>query len=95
MEKSKRISLKASDVSQQKMVRVTIDADSTVGELIAGLLGRMDLPRNDTAGRPLQYQGFLPDTGRHMRPSESVGEALERDDRMVVLHPEIEAGGRR
>ena len=86
------IALQASDVSGQKLVSVPdVPADASVGELIQGLLGQMNLPENDVEGRPLAYHARLEREGRHMHSSELVGEALEEGDRLV-LQPNIDAG---
>ena len=86
--------LEASDVSGQKRA-VIPDApmDATVGELVDGLLPRMSLPRLDSSGRPLTYHALLDRQGRHLHASETVGEALLPNDRLV-LQPNIDAGGR-
>jgi hypothetical protein len=87
------LGLQVSDVSGQKNFTVS-DApqDSTVGELIQGLLGEMELPQNDVSGRPLVYQALLEREGRHLHASERVGDALQQGDQLV-LQPNIDAGG--
>lgn len=88
------IKLKASDVSGQKMANVRdVPLDSTVGEMVQGILSQMNLPRNDSGGRPLNYHALLEREGRHLHASETVGDALQQDDR-IVLQPNIDAGGR-
>ena len=92
MEKTAGIRIEAIDVSQQKMARVpSAPAEATVGELIKGLLSKMDLPQNDAEGRPLAYHALLEREGRHLHASETVGAALQEDDRLV-LQPNIDAG---
>ena len=87
------IGLQASDVSGQKTFDVhDVPPDSTVGELIQGLLGQMNLPQNDVGGRQLTYHALLEREGRHLHASERVGDALTSGDR-VVLQPNIDAGG--
>ena len=86
------LSIQASDVSGQKLANVQgLPPDSTVGELVQGLLGEMNLPQNDASGRPLTYHARLDREGRHLHASETVGESLETDDR-IVLHPNVDAG---
>ncbi len=88
------IDVRVADVSGQKHAEAKgVPADSTVGELIHGLLTRMNLPRNDVSGRPLTYKARLDREGRHLRASETVGEALQENDR-IVLQPDVDAGGR-
>jgi hypothetical protein len=86
------IDLQASDVSGQNLANARgVPADSTVGELVQGLLAQMKLPRNDVAGRPLNYHARLDREGRHLHASEIVGDALQQQDR-IVLQPNIDAG---
>jgi hypothetical protein len=91
-ERPRSIDLQASDVSGQKLANAkSVPADSTVGELVQGLLVEMKLPRNDVAGRPLSYHARLEREGRHLHASEVVGDALQEQDR-IVLQPNIDAG---
>ncbi len=86
------IDLEASDVSGQKRAAVrAVQPDATIGELVQGLLARMNLPRNDVSGRPLTWRARLDREGRHLLASERVGEALRPQDR-IVLQPNIDAG---
>ena len=87
--------LQVSDVTGQKRKSISnIPPDCTVGELVQELLSELQLPKNDGAGRPLQYQARLDREGRHLNGSETVGDALQAGD-SVVLTPNIEAGGGR
>jgi hypothetical protein len=91
-EKIGSIGLRISDVSGQKSAEAKgVPADSTVGELVHGLLGSMRLPRNDVTGRPLTYRARLEREGRHLHASERVGDALQENDRLV-LQPNVDAG---
>src|SRR5579863_4979182 len=86
------IELEISDVSGQKVFRVTnAPAGGTVGELVHEMLGKMNLPRNDASGAPLAYQARLEREGRHLNASERIGDALEAKDRLT-LQPNIDAG---
>ncbi len=86
------IDIQASDVSGQKTVKVSdIQPELTIGTLIKGLLGKMGLVRHDSAGEPLQYTARLERDGRHLHSAESVRDALEADDRLV-LQPRVNAG---
>ena len=83
------------DVTGQKTTSVSdIPSDSTVGELIDGVVARMRLPDVDADGRPVVYHARLTREGRHMHSSERVSESVQTDDRVVLL-PNVEAGGRR
>lgn len=89
------VPIRVSDVTGQKMVDVRdVPADATIGELIDGLLPRMNMPRNDNGGRTLSYQARLDRDGRHLHASEVVGDTLMPHDRLV-LQPEINAGAGR
>jgi hypothetical protein len=88
--------LQVSDVTGHKSKNVSlsnIPSDYTVGELVRELLSELQFPKNDAAGRPLQYQARLDREGRHLHGSEAVGDALQSGDK-VVLTPNIDAGGR-
>lgn len=86
------VPIRVSDVTGQKSVDVKdVPRDATIGELIEGLLPRMNMPRNDNGGRTLAYQARLDRDGRHLHSSEVVGDALEANDRLT-LQPEINAG---
>jgi hypothetical protein len=87
--------LDVSDVSGQKSARLSdVPADASIGEIIEQLLSELDLPKNDTSGRPLTFQARLDREGRALLASERAGEALRSGDRLV-LQPNIDAGGRR
>jgi hypothetical protein len=89
------LGVRASDVSGQRTVRASaISPDATVGDLVRGLLSKMRLPRNDSAGRPLTYRARLEREGRHLNGGERVGECL-RDDDHTLLQPNIDAGAGR
>ena len=86
------LTLEAKDASGQKTaVAEGVPSDSTVGELVEGLVSEMKLPANDVEGRPLSYRGRLEREGRALNPSERVGDALQEEDR-IVLQPNIDAG---
>jgi hypothetical protein len=86
--------LRVSDVSGQRMVRASaVPANSSIGELVQGLLAKMGLARNDTQGRPLSYNALLGREGRHLNGAEIVGDALREDDE-ITLTPNIDAGAR-
>lgn len=86
------VGLQVMDVSGQKKANVSnVPQDSTVGELVQGLLSQMSLPQNDVSGRPLNYHARLEREGRHLLASERVGDALQTGDELV-LQPNIDAG---
>ncbi len=86
------IELEVSDVSGQKVFSVAnAPVANTVGELIHEMLGKMNLPRNDSSGAPLTYQARLEREGRHLHASERIGDVLESRDRLT-LQPNIDAG---
>jgi len=86
------LNLYVSDVTGQKKVRLPdVSHDSTVRELVKGLVGRLRLVDKDQDGRPLQFRARLEREGRHLNDSELVNDALRPDDELV-LHPKINAG---
>jgi hypothetical protein len=87
-----KLNLTARDVTGQRKFSVRdLAGDTTVQELIQGLVPRMGLPSEDSTGTPQAFHAFLERVGRHLGPSETVGEAL-RDHDEVVLHPDVQAG---
>ena len=86
------IPLEISDVSGQKVFSVSnAPATNTVGELVHEMIGKMNLPRNDASGAPLNYQARSEREGRHLNASEVIGDALKSGDRLT-LQPNIDAG---
>jgi hypothetical protein len=84
--------VEASDVSGERVYTFTgISPLATVGEMVTGFVAEMELPQRDPEGRPLTYQARLEREGRHLHASETVGDALQPADRLV-LHPRISAG---
>ncbi len=87
------LKLQIQDVTGQKAKLVSgIQPDTTVGELIDGVLVRMKLPETDSEGRPISYFGRLEREGRHLHRTEIIGDAVQTDDRITLL-PNVEAGG--
>ena len=86
------VNLLAQDVTGQKKVRVSdVSGDSTVRDLVQGLLERMRLNKKDVAGRPIEYRARLEREGRHLHDSELVSDALLSEDE-ITLQPKINAG---
>jgi hypothetical protein len=87
-----KLSLTARDVTGQRRFAVRdLRGDTTVQDLIRGLVSRMGLPAEDSTGTPQSFHAFLERDGRHLQSSETVGDVL-RDDDEIVLHPDIQAG---
>lgn len=88
----RKLNLTARDASGQRQYTVRdLRADTTVQELIRGLVPRMGLPAEDSTGTPQAFHAFLERDGRHLRASESVGDALRNEDE-IILHPDVQAG---
>lgn len=84
--------LYAKDVTKQKKVKVSnVESDTTVRELVNGLVEKMKMMETDMQGRPLHYRARLEREGRHLLDSEFVRDALLPDDE-IVLHTKINAG---
>jgi len=91
-ETSPELALEISDVSGQKIFSVASSPTvPSVGAFATEKLSKMNLPRNDAGGAPLNYQARLEREGRHLNASERIGDALERGDRLT-LQPNIDAG---
>lgn len=87
-----KLNLTASDATGQRKFSVRdLPGDTTVQELVQGLVPRMGLPAEDSTGAPQAFHAFLERDGRHLRSSETVGEVL-RDHDEIVLHPDVQAG---
>ena len=87
-----KLDLEASDVTGQNMVRMRdFPRDSTVGDLVRQLVGRMELRDKDANGATYTYHARLEREGRHLHASEVVGDALQSGDR-ISLQPNIDAG---
>ena len=85
------LTVRASDVTGQRSQPVPAPRDATVGEWVETLVGRLGLKRKDRQGNPYVYRPRLEREGRHLNPSEIVGEVLREDDH-VVLQPDVSAG---
>lgn len=86
------LNLTARDVTGQRRFSVShLPPDTTVQELVRKLVARLGLPAADATGQPQSFHAFLERDGRHLRPSEAVGDALREADE-IVLHPDVQAG---
>lgn len=87
-----KLNLTARDVTGQRKFSVRgLAGDTTVQELLQGLVSRMGLPTEDSTGTPQSFHAFLERDGRHLRSGETVGEVLKDQDE-IVLHPDVQAG---
>lgn len=85
--------IQVTDVSGQRRFSLgALTGDTTVTEMVQSIIGKMGLPRNDHAGRPLVYRARLHREGRHLDGRELVGRSLQENDE-VQLHPSVDAGG--
>ena len=90
------VAVQINDVSGQKSVDVETPGDVTVGELVNSVLAneKMKLPLRDSEGAEIAYTPHLQREGRNLGEWETVGEALEPGDQ-IVLQPDIVAGATR
>jgi hypothetical protein len=89
---SMKLNLTARDTTGQRRFSVhELRSDTTVQELIHGLVPRMGLPTEDSTGTPQSFHAFLERDGRHLRSGDTVGEALREGDE-IILHPDVQAG---
>ncbi len=86
------LAVMVADVSGQKTMRVPrVPRDSTVGELLGGVIPQMRFPAKDGQGRAVSYRARLDRTGQYLHNSEITGEVLQTQDRLTI-QPSIEAG---
>ena len=86
------LELQVRDVTRQNQYRVAnLETGWSVGELVNGLVTRMNLKPEDSQGRPHTYEAFLERTRQHLNPSSQVGDVLESGDE-IVLQPYVAAG---
>ena len=85
--------LRVSDVTGQKNVKASaVPAQFTIAELVQRLIKKMGLALTGSGGQALAYHARLDREGRHLHGTETVGDALQADDELV-LTPDIAAGG--
>ena len=86
-----KLRLTARDLTGQHRYRFAAPVDASMRELVGSLVRGMGLPERDSAGEPQVFHLYLDRQGRHLRPDESVREAL-RDGDELTLHPDVQAG---
>ncbi|HUW58246.1 MAG TPA: hypothetical protein VMZ92_16535 [Planctomycetota bacterium] len=91
MGKAETITLRVQDVSEQREFVADVPTEATWGEAMASIVKSMQLPTNTPDGEETVYTGRLERQGRHLHPSEVVGDVLQNEDR-IVMQPEITAG---
>ena len=80
------------DVAGQRPYKARgLRPELSVGDLIRSLSEKMNLPKKDATGQPHAYHAYLGREGRHLHATETVGDALQPDDE-IVLQPDIQAG---
>ena len=85
------IAFRATDVTGQKRVDMASPPDRTIELLLKEIVKGLGLPAKDADGRPQAYHPRLDREGRHLVPSERVGDALQPGDELVI-QPSIDAG---
>ncbi|MBP6965320.1 MAG: hypothetical protein KBC96_13045 [Armatimonadetes bacterium] len=74
--------LQLKDTSEQKSFTLRdVSREATIGELMEGMREKLGMLRND---RDEPCQAFLEREARHLHSSETVGDALEEGDTLVV-----------
>ena len=76
---------------QRPYVARGLHRDLAIGDLVETLAERMNLPKTDSAGVPHSYHAYLSREARHLYAAETVGDALQPRDE-IVLQPDIQAG---
>ena len=86
------LSFNVKDNSGQRRYAVrNYRGEATVGELIRGLVERMDLRSEGADGADDVYHAFSGREGRHLRSAEIVGNVIEEGDE-ITLRPDVQAG---
>lgn len=85
------VQVRAFDTTRQRFTPSTVSREATVGEWVVGVAERLGLKSRDLDGNPYVYRPRLEREGRLLNPGEIVGEVL-RDDDVVVLHANVNAG---
>jgi hypothetical protein len=68
-----------------------IPRTATVGDLVESVYGEMQLPDQDSEGRPIQY-GALSARGDLLNATDQLGDVLENEE-VVTLTKSVTAGG--
>ena len=88
------LGIEVSDVTGQKLKRISFDPEATVAELLEEALPLLGMPRTDTddvSGGPILYSPRTSD-GTPLSPSDRLADAIQPGAR-IVFHPTVVAGG--
>ncbi len=85
-----RLTIRATDVTGQRIIRLRDVGEETIAHLVERLLPAMGLPAV-VDGRGVSYSLRLEREGRHLHASEDAGAVLKDDDE-VLVSPQIDAG---
>ena len=89
---SSTMTLEVEDFTGQVRRRSSgIPRNATVSDLIDSIRGEMNLPDQDSHGRPVSY-GVVSSHGEMLNATDQLGEILE-DDEVVTLTKSVTAGG--
>jgi hypothetical protein len=85
-----RLTIRATDVTGQRIVRLRDVGEETIAELMDRILPAMGLPAV-VGGRDVSYSLRLEREGRHLHASEDAHSVLKNEDE-VLVSPNIDAG---
>ena len=85
-----RLTIRATDVTGQRIIRLRDVGEETIAQLVDRLLPAMGLPAV-VDGRDVSYSLRLEREGRHLHASEDADSVLKEDDEVLVA-PNIDAG---
>jgi len=68
-----------------------VPRDASVSELIAAVIPTLNLPMNDSAGRPLYYTMRHDESGRQMSNGEIIADTVLEDNTLRLM-PDITPG---
>ena len=80
------------DSTENKRVPVELPDDAPANKLIAVLVEKLTMPKNDAAGAPLSYKFHHKNSGKQIQDSQTLSQAGVRPGDIMRLQPEITAG---
>ena len=92
---SQMVSFRVQDAAGQKAATIRgCPADATIGEIVPSVMEMLELPLNDMAGQPASCSLRRDRDGALLLDSDLVGDVLDPENEVLILQPNVEAGGR-
>ena len=80
------------DATGNKRQEVELPDNAPVKNIIAVLLGKMNLPKNGPDGQPLSYKFHHKATGKQLQDIQCLADVGVKEGDVIRLQPEITAG---